>query len=538
MKRSTTPSFITEIPLVVSPTQEKILLKRLEAGRRVYNACLGEALQRAQALRRSPAYQAARAMPAGKAESPERKARSKAFTQARQAVGFGEYDLHAYAKQFGHSYLGGHLDSLVVQAVASRAYHAVNDYLLGKKGRPRFKGCNQFDSVEGKTNKSGLRWKDNRVVWNIRGGRRLILEPIIPEEDDVIRHGLSSPVKYVRIVRRKLNGRNRFSVQLVGKGCPYQKPENPLGQGVVGLDIGPQTIAIVCQTGASLRQFAAELEQPDAEIQALQRQIERQRRANNPDNYYPDRWVRAKGGKGWKRKRGQPKPGKRSWVVSNRQQVNQKRLAELHRKQVAHRKSLHGRLVNDILRMGDRINLEKLSYQAFQKGYGRSTQFRAPGKFVKMLRRKAESAGGVAHEFPTHTTRLSQVCLCGAVKKKPLSQRWHRCACGVVMQRDLFSAFLAMCVEDEKLNAEKAREIWPAGEDCLSKECTPRPGLESVLWAALSEIESVNGAADLPASVGLQRQNGSPRKPEGTNAQSRAIHRPGSGVVTSGTPRL
>jgi len=524
MKRSKTPTFIIEIPLKVSPSQESVLLKRLEAARRVYNACLGEALRRAQALRRSLAYQAARGMPAGKLASPERKARSKAFTQARRAVGFGEYDLHAYAKQFGHSYLGDHLDSLVVQAVASRAYKAVNDYLLGKKGRPRFKGRNQFDSVEGKNNSSGLRWKDCRVVWNIRGGRKLILEPIIPAEDDVIRHGLSSPVKYVRIVRRKLNGRSRFYVQLIGEGRPYQKPENPLGQGVVGLDIGPQTIAIVSQTGASLRLFAAELEQRNTEIQALQRQIERQRRANNPDNYDPDRWVRAKGGRGWKRKRGKPKPGKRTWMVSNRQRAREKRLAELHRKQAEHRKSLHGRLVNDILRMGDRINLEKLSYQAFQKGYGRSTQFRAPGKFVAMLRRKAESAGGAAREFPTHTTRLSQVCLCGSVEKKPLSQRWHRCACGVVMQRDLFSAFLAMCVEDDVLNAEKAGEIWS--------------GLESVLWAALSEIESVSGAASLPASVGLQRQNGSPRKPELTNAKGQAEHRPGSGVVISGTPRL
>ena len=190
--------------------------------------------------------------------------------------------------------------------------------------------------------------------------------------------------------------------------------------------------------------------------------------------------------------------------------LTERRLAELHRRQAEHRKSLHGRLVNDILRMGDQIHLEKLSYQAFQKGYGRSTQLRAPGKFVKMLRRKAESAGGVVHEFPTRTTRLSQACLCGAVEKKALSQRWHRCSCGVVMQRDLFSAFLALCVEDEALDAEKAGEIWP--------------GLESVLWAALSEIESVSGAADLPASVGLQRQNGSPRKHDESKVKPHAIY--------------
>jgi putative transposase len=517
MKRSKTPSFITEIPLEVSPSQEAILLKRLDAARRVYNACLGEALQRGQAMRRSPAYQAGRAM-------PEQKERSQAFRQARQAAGFGEYALHAYAKQFGHSYLGDHLDSLVVQKVASRAYQAVNAYLLGEKGKPRFKGQNQCDSVEGKTNGSGLRWKENQVIWNIQSGCKLTLEPILPAKDEVIEHGLSSRVKYVRIVRRKLNGRNRFYVQLVGEGRPYQKPENKPGQGEVGLDIGPQTIAIVSQTGASLQVFAAGLKKREAEIKSLQRRIARQRRANNPDNYFPDRWERGKGGKGWVRKRGQPLPGRRTWMVSKRQRANEQRLAEVYRKQAAHRKSLHGRMANEILRMGDQIKLEKLSYKAFQKGYGRSTQFRAPGKFVAMLRRKAESAGGVIHEFPTHTTRLSQVCLCGAVEKKPLSQRSHRCSCGVVMQRDLFSGFLALCVEDEKLNAEKAGALWP--------------GLESVLWAALSEMKSVSGTAILPTSVGLQRQNGSPRKPDGSSAQRQAGLQPGNGVVLSGTPRF
>jgi transposase len=311
-------------------------------------------------------------------------------------------------------------------------------------------------------------------------------------------------------VRRKLNRRNRFYVQLVGEGLPFQKEKNEVGKGEVGLDIGPQTIAIVSERSASLQVFAAELAPREAEIKTLQRQIERQRRASNPDNYYPDRWERSKGGRGW--------------VTSKRQQANEKRLAEVYRRQAAHRKSLHGRMANQILGMGDQVRMEKLSYRAFQKGYGRSTQLRAPGKFVEMLRRKAESAGGVVHEFPTRTTRLSQACLCGAVEKKPLSQRWHRCSCGVVMQRDLFSAFLALCVEDEALDAEKAGEIWP--------------GLESVLWAALSEMESVSGMAILPTSVGLQRQNGSPRKPAVSSAQRRAGGMPGNGVVISGTPQL
>jgi putative transposase len=80
---------------------------------------------------------------------------------------------------------------------------------------------------------------------------------------------------------------------------------------------------------------------------------------------------------------------------------------------------------------------------------------------VSLLERKAESAGTSVHEFPTTTTRLSQTCQqCGAVVKKPLAERWHICACGVVAQRDLYAAFLAPCVDNNHLNADLARERW------------------------------------------------------------------------------
>ena len=48
-----------------------------------------------------------------------------------------EYALHAYAQQFGHAWLGEHLDSLTIQTLASRAYRAANRLLLGKARRVR-----------------------------------------------------------------------------------------------------------------------------------------------------------------------------------------------------------------------------------------------------------------------------------------------------------------------------------------------------------------------------------------------------------------
>jgi putative transposase len=126
---------------------------------------------------------------------------------------------------------------------------------------------------------------------------------------------------------------------------------------------------------------------------------------------------------------------------------------------------------------------------------------RAPGKFVEILRRKAASAGDVEIiEFPTRSTRLSQTCICGNIHKKPLSQRWHSCDYSVSTQRDLLSAFLASCVEDDLLNADLVHIRWS--------------GMDTCLQAALSNIPQLANGQPLPSSFGLnlRRQSESPVK--------------------------
>jgi hypothetical protein len=439
MSKTKTPSFVLELPLRVTPTQERRLLARLEAARQVYNGCLGESLRRLALLRQSRAYQAARKLPKGPRKA---RARNLAFREANAVVDFREYNLHAYAAQFNHCWLGEHLDINTIQKLATRAFKAVQQHSFGRRGRPRFKGRNQMDTVEGKSNRSGIRWREPCVEW-----LGLKLEAIIDAGDPVIAHGLAARVKYVR------------------------------------------TIAAVGDEEAFLAQFCAELEPRQKKIRVLQRKIDRQRRANNPDNYNADGTIR---------------PGARRWHKSGHQLRTDAALAELYRKQAAHRKSLHGQMVNRILRMGNVIKMEKLSYRAFQRRYGRSVGMRAPGMCVVHLRRKAGSADALVDEFPTYPTKLSQTCHgCGTVAKKPLSQRWHRCECGVIAQRDLYSAFLAKCVEGDRLNADRARREWSEGVDNL-------------LQAALSQIqEPASGSRNrkLPSSFGLsggQRQSGSP----------------------------
>ncbi|GHO61721.1 hypothetical protein KSC_006130 [Ktedonobacter sp. SOSP1-52] len=160
--------------------------------------------------------------------------------------------------------------------------------------------------------------------------------------------------------------------------------------------------------------------------------MERQWRAANPERYDEKGRIKKQGRK------------KLRWKQSKRYQATRRRKASKERKLAAHRKSLHGCKVHEVCALGNTIIIEKISYKAWQKQFGKSVGLRAPGMFVELLKRTVASTGGTLVEVPTRTTALSQWCHgCGKRVKKQLSERWHQCSCGVgPVQRDLYSAFL------------------------------------------------------------------------------------------------
>ena len=481
MGKSKTPSFILELGLETSTHDEAELNARFEAARQLYNACLDEALRRLDLLRQSKDFQHAKRMPKTINGKPN-KGRTEAFKALNEKFGFSEYDLHAYATKIRKSWIGNSLDANTAQKIATRAFKAVQRVAFGRAKRVRFKGKNQFKSVEGKTNKSGIRYieETGHVEWN-----GLKLKCIIDVNDEVVVHGLSCRVKYCRIIKRIFNGKARFFVQLVLEGKPLIKDKNKPTDNIVGLDIGPSTIAFVNDEHATLERFCEKLKNKQKEIRRLQRKLDRQCRANNPQNYNPS------GESGCTTAfNGTIKKGKKVWHSSTRYKKTKRKLAELQRKLAAHRKTLHGNLANRILRQGKHVKTEKLSYKAFQRNYGRSVRDRAPGMFMEIIRRKAENAGGSVDEFSTKKTKLSQYChVCGEYTKKPLSQRWHTC-CNLNIQRDLYSAFLAGSVVENSLDTADVIERWRS--------------TEAVLQRAVSELVQVASGRQLPSSFGLR----------------------------------
>lgn len=431
MARKPKPSHVVELPLAPDPADRRRLLGLFTAGARLNNVLLQEGLAKVDALRADPAWAEARLLP-----RDQRQARQDAFRAVRRAHGFSEYEFQARAVH--HKNAAGFSDRLgshLAQKLGSKVFAALEQYLFGKRGRPRFKGERRpLHSLEGKNNAAALRWDREALFLVVSSDWGIPVKDLKLAKDEWRWSALQGEVKYCRVLWRAVGTERRYYVQLVMDGPPPKKASvltrlAPSGT-QAGMDIGPSNLAWVTPTDAGLMRFCAEVEQPQKRIRQAQRQLDRQRRANNPDNY--DAQGRAKRG--------------RSWVASARQRVTEARLRALQARTARQRANAHGRDINLLLERARHFRHDGVSVKSLQRNYGRSIGARAPGHFMSELQRKAESAGGNSSSVNVRHLKTSQYDhSTGLYTKKSLSERWHvfgdgRGAC----QRDVYSAFLAL----------------------------------------------------------------------------------------------
>lgn len=511
MPRPTTPSFVCEFEVQATSKDLRVLRSRREAGRQLYNAVLGEALRRLARMRRDPAFEQAKALPKGRL-------RSAAFGSLREQHGFREYDLHAQASLARTCWLRSHLDVHAAQKVATRAFQAAERWSFGALGRPRFKRYGELESLEGKSNEAGIRFRQDAIHWGGAFGK-LVLPLVVVPGDEVQAHAIQvareGGVKFCRLLVRTIRGRERAFAQLVLEGETLQKAKHAIGHGRVGLDLGPSQVAVVTEGHVRTIPFCPGLDRQEAARRRFLRRLDHQRRANNPGNYREDGTVR-------------PRSQRNPWRSSGRQEATRAALAEVLRAMAAQRKSLQGQAVNQVLALGTEIVTEKLDLLSWAKLWGRSVGHKAPGLFQSSLGRKAAARKGGLEEVPTRTTYLSSRCLCGKRVKKELKERKHACGCafipgGMHVDRDEFSAFLAFHCREGKLDEGAARESWQAwGADCLLR--SPSSVKETANGEVLPSLRAreARRSSSIANEVG-QRREALPLATGGNGERRRAL---------------
>lgn len=482
--------------------QRALIEVRFRAGLRMQNACLQEAIHRSKCLKSDPAWLLARALPVRTPE--EKQARSLAFAAVEVAHSFSARALMSYASGLRVSWLREQVLSQEAQVLGKAAFDTVARWHYGSAGRPRFKSARRgLRSLAAKDGFGSLKPKVvDGVLASFQFGQATQIQFAAPastgrkgrEQQEnwavLTGHVLAGRVLSSRIVKTVISGRPTFRAQFTIDGPAPQRHE--VGTGRVSLDLGPSQVAVAVlnpagDTDVFEFELAPGIDTQGRRLRVLQRRQDRQHRAGSPACFTAD--------------------GSHQrlcvWRVrSARAAATAAQIADAHRVIAGQRKTLHGQLTNTIIGHGARVSAEKLNYVSWQKNFPRSVRDRAPGLFMEILRRKAESAGEQKmYEYSTWTTALSQTCVCGARKRKPLSQRVHTCGCGVRVGRDRMSAYLGLFVTPV-LNPETGA-------------CTDLLDLE----AARQCWDRRNDVSGLPRSEPSQKRRGSKRTP--VSAQTR-----------------
>lgn len=273
-------------------------------------------------------------------------------------------------------------------------------------------------------------------------------------------------IKFCRLVRHHLNGKERWFVHIYLEGKPpvlHSIADKSVRMGVdptlngfayyISEDNDGKTEAGKIIVSPRVMQYLDK-------ICLLDRQIERSRRVNNPDNYDA---------------KGKVKKGPLQWKKSKRYDARCAKRKELYRKLAATRKSDHGKVINEFLGKSGTVMCEKNNHRAFQRSFGRVINRSAIGSFIAHLKRSAARAGLDFIELDPFSLKLSQYDpATDTYTKKPLSQRWHQWGnTDKWVDRDIMSAFLACYVTEQGHDRRLLLDKWPAAEAllCASGYC-------------------------------------------------------------------
>jgi hypothetical protein len=464
--RNSETSFIIQFPLIIERFQEDVLNKRMEIGRKIYNSLVTVTRKRYNEMIKTKLYRYLMEQLRELKENKENQKRKQIIAQLddlRTQYRINEYAFHQDVKTIQHHF-NTNIDSFTAQKIATRLWVAYDKLLFGDGEAVHYRKYGTFNSLEGKSNGTGIRFKDDCLLWN-----GLILPVSIDYDNLYEAMSMKNKIAYCRIVRKYVRNRYKFYLQIIFKGTPPPKInketdelKHQIGNGDVGIDIGTQTVAISSKTDVKIYELANRVQNIENEKRFVQRKMDRSKRANNPDNFNADGTIKKQGNK------------KVKWVRSNIYLKLQGNLKELYRKQADVRKLQHEIMANHIISLGNKVYVETMNFKGLQKRakkteknekgkfkrkkrFGKSIANKAPAMLLEIVDRKLKSYGTQLYKVNTWSVKASQYNHVEDInKKKKLSQRWNEID-GKKIQRDMYSAFLIMNVNDSLSSIDKTK---------------------------------------------------------------------------------
>lgn len=477
-------NFIVQFPLRTEIYQEDILNKRFEIGRKIYNSLVTVTQKRYKEMIKTKLYRNIKEelksiyQSKDKINLKRKTELCKQLSEMYKQYKLNEYSFHSDIKNM-QKYFKDNIDSFTAQKIATNLWKSYDKLLFGNGNSIHHKRYDTFNSFEGKSNSTGIRFKDNKLIWN-----GLNIPVVIDYKNPYEFQALENEISYCRIVRKFVRNKYKFYLQIVFKGIAPIKinkqtgeVKHILGNGNVGIDIGTQTIAYSSETNVKIYELADRVQNIENQKRILLRKLDRSRRVCNPNNYNEDGTIKKQGNK------------KVTWIKSNHYIKTQNKLKELYRKQADIRKLQHEILANEILSQGNNIYVETMNYAGLQKRskktekndkgkfkkkkrFGKSLANKAPAMLLSIIDRKLKYYDRQLIKIDTYSVKASQYNhFDETYKKKKLSDRWNNFN-GIKVQRDMYSAFLIMNVNTDlkTIDNDKCIETFESFYNLHNKE--------------------------------------------------------------------
>lgn len=277
---------------------------------------------------------------------------------------------------------------------------------------------------------------------------------------------------YATLVPKLIRGKYRLYLHLTIEGkamSKYDKYGNfrhKYDKGMIGADIGTQTVAYTSDTEVGLKNLSERgnsIQTSERKERLLYRAMDRSRRATNQQNYNDD---------------GTLKKGRKTWNYSNHYKKLRSKHAEMCRINAVNRQLAINEDANHLRSLGDTFvtepkNASKLMKRAKEttkndngkfnkkKRFGKSIKNRCPSGFQTTVEKKFKVTGGTYIEVPNHYRASQYDHTADDYIKKKLSDRLYKLRNGTEVQRDWYSSYLLYCydyrtqnIDKEKCNAE------------------------------------------------------------------------------------
>lgn len=285
---------------------------------------------------------------------------------------------------------------------------------------------------------------------------------------------------YATLVPELIRGKYRIYLHLTieGRAKPkydkYGNPRHKFSKGIIGADIGTQTVAYTSDTEVGLKNLSERgnsIQKSERLERLYYRAMDRSRRAANPQNYNND---------------GTIKKGRKSWKYSNHYKKLKTKHSELCRMNAINRQLAINEDANHLRSLGDIFvtepkNASKLMKRAKEttinskgkfnkkKRFGKSIKNRCPSGFQTTIEKKFKVSGGTYIEVPNNYRASQYDHTADDYIKKKLSDRMYHLTDGTIVQRDWYSSFLLYCYDYKTKDINKIKCISEF-DKCYDKE--------------------------------------------------------------------